>query len=391
MAATHASNPGSTNTDPKPVKERANSGACGNCLRRSWLLTALSGSLDYCARDPVRFFKLLALEDLELLQALGGRRRRDLSARYAEFDPTEPQSATGVQAICTHSPDYPRALRAYAGAAPHALHFTGAVKLLRELCAQPAVAIVGTRRATDYGMAMARSLARGLAATGITVTSGFDEGIPAAVHAGALEVNGPTLTVMPGGLDVCRPASRRALYERLMSSGSAVSELPCGFLAPRWGRLARDRVAIALAGLVIVVEAEDTPVELASAHMTQAAGAVLAVMPGRVTSPASCGTHALLMQGAHLVRGPQDALDLLYGVGERSDTAGQITQIKPELELRLRKTLEQVGAGRDTPAKLTAEQANVGEIVLALTELELLGLLTRGDGGRYVPSQSVTP
>jgi hypothetical protein len=100
------------------------------------------------------------------------------------------------------------------------------------------------------------------------------------------------------------------------------------------------------------------------------------------------------MAGAPRVRGPEDVLDLLYkgnvsrGMTEtprRRSGPPQVTELEP----RLRETLEQVGAGRDTPAKLTAGHANTGETLLALGELELMGLLTRGDGGRYVPRESL--
>ena len=92
------------------------------------------------------------------------------------------------------------------------------------------------------------------------------------------------------------------------------------------------------------------------------------------------------MRGAELVRDPQDALDLLYGVGAR-----RAPEPSGELEPRLQATLEQVGAGRDTLAKLTASGAKSDDVLLALAELELLGLLVRGDGGRYVPCTSPPP
>jgi len=101
------------------------------------------------------------------------------------------------------------------------------------------------------------------------------------------------------------------------------------------------------------------------------------------------------MKGAPLVRGPGDVLELLYrGDAARGVTDTPLTRqpgppLVSELEPRLRETLEQVGAGRDTPARLTAGSANAGETLLALGELELMGLLTRGDGGRYVPRESL--
>jgi DNA processing protein len=276
------------------------------------------------------------------------------------------------------------------------LYVTGAAQQLQELAAQPIVAIVGSRRATDYGMEMARGLARGLAASGVTVVGSLADGIPAAALEGALEADGGTLTVLDGGLDVACPARRRALYRRLRRAGCAVAELPCGCGPRSWCQTARERTVVGLAQLTIVVEADEGPSELLGARVAKALGRTVAAVPGRVTSPVSRGTHALLMKGAPLVRGPGDVLELLYrgdpARGMADETSRRRNPGPPraaELEPRLRETLEQVGAGRDTPAKLTAGRADAGDTLLALGELESMGLLTRGDGGRYVPRESL--
>ncbi|HZL47780.1 MAG TPA: DNA-processing protein DprA [Solirubrobacteraceae bacterium] len=371
-------------------------GACGACLRRSWLLAALSAGLAYQARDRERLLELLALGDEDLVQAIGGRRRSELQERYARFTPEEVRLTADVETICRHHRGYPRALTQMSDGAPRMLYVSGTAQRLAAQGSEPAVAIVGSRRATDYGMEMARSLARGLAASGVTVAGGLSDGIAVAALAGALEAGGRTLTVMDAGLDVACPARRRTLFQRARMTGCAVAELPCGARSRNWCYTARERIVTGLAELTIVVEADESPGELLGAHVAQALGRTVAAVPGRVTSPVSRGTHALLMEGAALVRGPEDALDLLYrgnpprsvdaaGTPKRSSTKRQSQQLEPRLQM----TLEQVGAGRDTPAKLTAGSADAGEVLLALSELEAMGLLTRGDGGRYVPRESL--
>ena len=99
------------------------------------------------------------------------------------------------------------------------LNVEGGVARLAELTAAPTVAIVGARRASDYGVEMAKSVARGLAASGVTVAGGLCDGIEVAAHAGALEVNGATVAVLSGGLHAGPPAKRRSLYERLRHRG----------------------------------------------------------------------------------------------------------------------------------------------------------------------------
>jgi DNA processing protein len=373
--------------------------ACQDCLRRSWLLAVLSARLAYHARDRARLLALLALGDEQLVQAIGGKRRGELRARYARFTRDDINWEVGVETICRHHPGYPRGLRLAGDRAPRMLYTVDGARRLVELANQPTVAIVGSRRATDYGMELARSLARGLAASGVTVAGSLSDGIAVAALAGAVEVDGKTLTVLDGGLDVGCPARRRALYRRLRKAGCAVAELPCGCGARQWCHTAREQTLAGLAELTIVVEADEDPGDLVGARVAKALGRTVAAVPGRVTSPASRGTHRLLMEGATLVRGPGDALELLYEGSplykgdppRRPGGAPKHTTIpKPaELEPRLKETLEQVGAGRDTPAKLTAGSRDTGEALLALSELELMGLLTRGDGGRYVPRESL--
>jgi DNA processing protein len=291
----------------------------------------------------------------------------------------------GVETVCRSSPGYPPALLGSPGA-PRMLYVAGGRERLAGLTAGPVVAIVGSERPTDYGMEMARSLARGLAVSGVTVLGAFANGIAAAAHAGALETDGPTVTVMAGGVDVVAPVGRRELYERVIASGCAVAQAPCGMRPRRWSAITRARTVAALAAVMIVVEAEDNPSDLRSAHIARGLGRTVAAIPGRITSPASRGTNALLAQGAPLVRGAPDALDLLYGV-----SPGQLDSLSLPSSLRpdLRATLERVGAGEDTPGKLTGVGDDPGETLLALAELELMGLLGRGDGGRYVPRQSL--
>ncbi len=380
-------------------------------MRRAWLLSKLGTRLDYSSRDESRLLGLLALDDEELIQAIAGRRRKDLKERWERFgsdrldvssEPGGPDAKAfgarpAVETVCRHSDDYPRALRERKGA-PGMLHVVGGVERLKQLTAGPTVAIVGSERPTDYGMEMARSLARGLAASEVTIVSGLANGIAAGAHAGAAEAQGPVVTVMAGGVDVVKPAGRRALYERASANGCAVGEPPCGYPQRRWCEPARIRTIAGLARLTIVVEADDSRRDLLTARVAQSLGRTVAAVPGRVTSPVSRGTNALLMDGAPLVRGPGDALDLLYGVGTHvrdtpdSSTPRDLRPTTPEqaqLQPRLLAMLEQVGAGRDTPGKLISAGEDAGETMLALSELELMGLLGRGDGGRYVPRQAL--
>jgi DNA processing protein len=361
------------------------SGACAACLRRSWLLEQLSATLDYASRGEGRLSELLALGDEQLLQALAGRRKPELRERYARFDAVWLPQVDAAAAICRHDRRYPAALLDAAG--PHMLHLTASIERLQELTARPVVAILGSRRATDYGIEIARSLARGLAASGVTVASGLEDGIAVAAQLGALELDAATVLAMPGGVDVVTPARRRALYEQLKRRGCAVSELPSGTRARRWCAAASERVLAMLAAVTVVVEAEDTRRALAGARLARSLNRTVAAVPGRVTSRVSGGSHALLIDGARLIRDAADVLELLYEQGAPASNTSAAT--RPQLEPRLQAMLERVGAGMDTPEQLIGEHDDAAEVLLALSELELIGLLTRGDGGRYVPRDAL--
>ncbi len=365
-------------------------GACTICRRRSWLLSALGPSLDYCARDRDRLSALLSLNDRALVQAVGGRRRAELSACLDAFVPADACPPEDAESVCIHRRGYPAALRGIPWS-PRALNVAGATARLTELTSAPGVAIVGSPRASDYGVEMARSMGRGLAASGVTVVGALSDGIAVGALSGSLDGGKSALAVVGHGLGVCRPARRRPLLARVVRSGCAVSELPHDCPGRRWGAVAAERIIVGIASLVVVVEAENRPGELALAGVAKALGRPVAAIPGRLTSPLSSGTHALLREDATLVRGVEDVLDLLHDApgadSAHLDASSDPPARRPELEPGLASILAQVGAGRDTPDALTRPGVDAEELLLALSELELLGLLKRGDGGRYVPRQ----
>lgn len=368
-----------TSDQPAPAPPRADS-ACSDCRRRSWLLATLGPSLDYVCRDRDQMMAILALEDEQLISALGGSRRPQLRASYARLGQGPHPRARGLQTVCTHTRGYPRALDF--PAAPRMLYLAGNLARTGGLAHAPAVAIVGTARATDYGMQAARSLARGLALSGVRVVCACAEGIGLAALCGAVEAAGRVVCVMPGGIDVSCPAALRSSL-RQARHGCAVAELPCGVRGRRWGAPASERIVTGLAALTVVVEAEDDPRALRAAAITGSLERQLAAVPGRVTTLQASGTNALLAAGASLVRGPEDALALLGGAATPPPAAPG--PWPTELSPRLRAVLEEVGAGRDTPERLARGGRRLHEALLALSELELMGLLARGDGGRYLP------
>jgi DNA processing protein len=359
-------------------------GVCPQCERRGWLLEKLGVRLDFRARDLACLWSLLEIPDRDLIDAVGGRRREELHGAYGAWESADEAPDRDIQRICRHHAAYPACLRGDA-LAPQTLCLRGGFDRLREALTRKVVAVVGTRKATDYGMQAARDIARGLASCGLTVAGGMSEGIASAVQAGVLEAGAMPLAVLAGGLRRCSPVCCEPLYRRVVEEGCAISErAPAPPLRARsWWGPAADRTLALLSELTVVVEAAEHPRELACARVAWTRGKDVAAVPGRVSSPASRGTNELLMNGARLVRDTQDALDALYGIG-RQRAKGPDAELGT-LEPRLAKVLASVGGGKDTVEKLSEEDVEPGQLALALAELELKGLLVRGDGGRYVP------
>ena len=159
----------------------------------------------------------------------------------------------------------------------------------------------------------------------------------------------------------------------------------------RWSAQAAERILASLACVALVVEADDDAFELAGARIAQTLGRRVAAVPGRITSRASHGPHALLRDGASIVQCAEDVLDLLLDADRPAGERRERTQTYAGLEPRLREVLERVGAGADTVGRLLATGAEHGALLQALGELELTGLLARGDGGRYVPREPLEP
>jgi DNA processing protein len=342
------------------------------------LLSVLSGHLD-AVRSEID--EALALADGELIAALGGRRRRELERRLSRA-PSEPtlQAArrAGLQLICRCHPSYPTRL-CELPSPPAVLYVAGELERFLAAVTEEPIAIVGARRASTYGLEAARSLARGLATAGVTVVSGMALGIDSAAHDGALSAGGPSVAVLPGSADNPYPRSRRRLYRRLTEAGAAISELPPGTPVRRWMFIARNRIIAGLSAAAVVVEATAASGALLTAAFARGLGRPVGAVPGRITSPQAAGTHGLLAEGARVVRGPQDVLDVLYGIGVRT----AVIENRPELSADARDVLQALAGGCDTADALAAAQIAPGRALAALGWLELSGYIRREPGGRF--------
>jgi DNA processing protein len=366
--------------------------SCDPCLRRTALIELLAPWIERARRPNRRRLPgVLALPDGDLIKALCGSKRAAVDGPLAGFDPAGARGraqAAGIEIVCRHAPHYPRVL-SDAPDAPAALHLIGDGALLERAVRDGAVAIVGSRRASSYGMEMARSLGRDLAACDVPVVSGMAYGADSAAHEGALATGGPTIAVLPGGVDLAYPVGKRSLHEQLKASGLAISEMPPGMRPFRWSFPARNRIMAALARMTVVVEGTEGSGSLITASFAQDLGREVGAVPGQATSPLAAGPNRLLSEGAVVVRSASDVLDALFGPGDRGrlpatpGTGAPHPAGAARLEPRLHRLLQAVETGVGSVEGL-AEGTDVAEVLAGLSELEFLGFVRRGPGGNYV-------
>jgi DNA processing protein len=351
--------------------------ACDDCLRRTDLIAALAGWLDVEWRQRQAPGRVLALTDEELLDACA---MPEVRARYDAFSPPEARAAINaaqLSAICRCADVYPAAVRELHDP-PAVLHVAGAA---HDVGLDGAVAVVGARRATQYGLTVAHDLGRGLASAAVSVVSGLALGVDSAAHTGALAGTAPPVAVLAGGADRPYPASKRMLYLDVRSRGAVVSEMPPGFGVHRWAFVARNRIIAALSRITVVVEATERSGSLTTADLAAELGRTVAAVPGRVTCSTATGANALLRDGAVLVRNVRDVLD------ELADLTGASYETHPpggeDLDPAVGAVLGAVGDGHSTLPMLVAAGFDARTVLAALGELEGRGLVRRGFGGRY--------
>ena len=223
----------------------------------------------------------------------------------------------GGTIICWDDSLYPEKLRQLPDPPP-VLYTEGNVALLE----QTAVAIVGSRSATTYGLRTARCLGRDLSLHDITVVSGLALGIDTEAHRGALAGSGATIGVLGCGLDVIYPRQNKQLFDRLRKSGLLVTEYPLGTKPEGFRFPARNRIIAGLSNGVMVVEAAMKSGSLITAQMSLDFGREVFAVPGQIDSFKSEGTHHLIRQGAQLVRGVGDILETISFGQSAAHTAG---------------------------------------------------------------------
>jgi DNA processing protein len=327
-----------------------------------------------------------APSDLREVPGIGAKISRAISAAAREID-VEAELALcrerGIAVIIESDDAYPSRLKEIPDP-PGVLFVRGAFAPTDGL----AVAIVGTRHATQYGLAQAERLAAGLSRAGYTIVSGLARGIDAAAHRGALKAGGRTLAVLGSGVLNVYPPEHVELAGEISLRGAVMSENP-PMSPPLAGAFPqRNRIITGLSLGVIVVEASERSGALISARHAMEQGREVFAVPGRVDNRMSRGCHRLIRDGAKLVESVDDVLEELGPLAtptQREDG----TQVRHPVELQLNEPEQAVlGAVDDEPTSIddiaAASGLPVQNVLSTVSVLEMKRLIRRVSGNRVI-------
>ena len=294
---------------------------------------------------------------------------------------------------------YPPLLRQIAHP-PHPLYVYGETDLTDRF----PVAVVGTRRASAYGLTHTREIAAELAQTGVCVVSGLALGIDAAAHTGALDGGGRTVAVLGSALDKPYPQENEPLMRRILESGgSVVSEYAPGTPPSRYSFLQRNRIIAGMCLGTLVTEGPRRSGALNTATRTLENGREVFALPGNVDSPGAQLPNMLISEGARLVTGAADILSALVIEPKDAPKAAQAAvapmeapaEKKPHIPGGLDETQRAICAAllageADFDALCAVSGLESDELGALLIEMEMDGLVTPLAGTRYAPGTQMT-
>jgi DNA processing protein len=355
---------------------------------RAQLLRAAEPPSPGLVQHVARVGPVEAVQDIRRGTPIGKLDVAAMATRLLDVPPErelELAAKLGARLVCPGDPDWPAGLDDldHVDAGCLALWVRGGASL-RDVC-ERAVAIVGTRAPTDYGVSIATELSTGLAERGWTVVSGLALGIDAAAHRGALAAGGATVAVLACGVDVAYPGANRRLYERIRSEGVVVSEQPPGS-APHRGRfLVRNRLIAALSAGTVVVEAAPRSGARSTARHAAEIFRQVMVVPGPVTSILSAGCHQLLRDrpDAVLVTKVDEVIEQVGPLGDFAERVTGPVRRRDLLGPAVSRAFEAVPVMKPVPLERIAVTAGMraDAMAAALAALETAGLVERKDGG----------
>jgi DNA processing protein len=325
-------------------------------------------------------------EDLQAIPGIGPKIASRIAVARNEIDAEAElrlAAAAGIDVVTEADAHYPRPLRQIHDP-PGVLFRRGHSRPQDEL----AIAMVGTRHATRYGIAQAERLASSLVRAGFTVVSGLARGIDAAAHRGALAASGRTIAVLASGLLQIYPPEHKQLADEVASNGYLLSEVPPRMVPLSGAFPQRNRIISGLSLGTIIVEAPLRSGALITARHAYEQGREVFAVPGPVDSRMSRGCHALIRDGAKLVESVDDVLAELGPLPDKVSRPDGTTIAHPA-ELSLNEIEQRVLAAiEDSPTSIDSVAAACGlaihRVLSTISVLEMRRLVRRTSGTQVV-------
>jgi len=304
--------------------------------------------------------------------------------------------------VTVNDPRYPALLREIFDP-PILLFARGRLELLQSI----SLGVVGTRRPTPYGLAASERLSADLAHAGLAIVSGMARGIDSAAHKGTLAAGGDTIAVLGCGVDIVYPSENRKLATEIAAKGLLVSEFPMGATAFPQNFPIRNRIISGMSVGVLVVEGAQYSGSAITAKLAMDQGREVFAVPGNITSKLSWGPNLLIKQGAKLIQDWNDVIaelpaesrrhlidrgrQRILAEGEvatsRTNQSSLVNSLGPEIGPVARRALDalQVDSGVHLDNLLEIVQdTSTSELIAALFELEMLGLVRQLPGKNFV-------
>ncbi len=328
-----------------------------------------------------------SISALREVSGVGSKLAEKIVHARRDFDPAaelELCRQGGVRVIAREHREYPPPLGDIPDP-PCLLYLRGSYEPADPL----AIALVGSRKCTPYGLRIAERLAASLARVGLTVVSGLARGIDAAAHRGALKAGGRTIAVLANGLTEIYPPEHEALAREVVEAGAVISEMPM-----RQGPLAglfpqRNRIISGLCLGVVVVEATPRSGSLSTAHHAMEQNREVFAVPGPVDSLASQGCHHLIRDGARLVQTVDDILEELGPLVREVRPTPSEPAVRHPVELTL-SDLERSLLGQLDDRPLAVDELiaktrlTASQVMATLSVLEMRRLVRRLPGHQFV-------
>jgi DNA processing protein len=275
------------------------------------------------------------------------------------------------------------------------------VKGDKTLLSQPQVAMVGSRKATHYGLANAHDIAMELSRAGFVVTSGLAIGIDGQSHTATLECAGKTIAVLGTGIEKCYPRRHRDLFRQIAQTGALVSEFPIDWSPRPYHFPRRNRIISGLSIAVVVVEANIKSGSLTTANHAAVQGREVFAIPGSIRHPSASGCHKLIADGAHLVESTAELIRTLREVSVTfyppiSANVDQVGGPESQLEIFQPKVVRISDSEQQVLSLMGGHTISFDELVMLsglttselssiLSALELHGLVRSSAGDTYTP------